>query len=99
MLELLKANKKIVHGINFIYTMNALVQEMKNKVKNGEIGVPKLVHGSYLQDWLLYETDYNWRIEPEISGPSRCIADIGPTGWMPFRPLPARRSPRSAPIL
>jgi len=61
--------------------MNPLVQEMKNKVKNGDIGVPKLVHGSYLQDWLLYDTDYNWRIEPEICGPSRCIADIG-THWM-----------------
>lgn len=81
MLELLKEYKDVIHGINFIYRMNPLVQEMKNKVKNGDIGVPKLVHGSYLQDWLLYETDYNWRIEPEISGPSRCIADIG-SHWM-----------------
>lgn len=81
MLELLKENGKVIHGINFIYRMNALVQEIKNKIKNGEIGDTKLVHGSYLQDWLLYETDYNWRIDPEISGPSRCIADIG-SHWM-----------------
>jgi predicted dehydrogenase len=39
------------------------------------------VHGSYLQDWLLFDTDYNWRVEPEMSGPSRCISDIG-THWM-----------------
>lgn len=81
MLELLNGNKNIVNGVNFIYRMNPLVQEMKHKIKNGEIGVPKLVHGSYLQDWLLFETDYNWRIEPEINGPSRCVADIG-SHWM-----------------
>ncbi|NJD04207.1 MAG: Gfo/Idh/MocA family oxidoreductase [Ruminiclostridium sp.] len=76
-LELLNQNKRLVAGVNFNYRMNPLVQEMKNRVNNGEIGIPRLVHGSYLQDWLLYETDYNWRIEPEVCGPSRCIADIG----------------------
>jgi len=81
MLELLSENGNIVHGVNFNYRMNPLVQEMKHKVRNGEIGTPKLVHGSYLQVWLLFETDYNWRIEPEISGPSRCVADIG-SHWM-----------------
>jgi len=81
MLQLLSENKNIVHAVNFNYRMNPLVQEMKNKVKNGEIGKPILAHGSYLQDWLLFDTDYNWRIEPEISGPSRCIADIG-SHWM-----------------
>lgn len=79
--KLLREFPNTVAAVNFNYRMNPLVQEMKNKVKNGEIGTPRLIHGSYLQDWLLYETDYNWRIEPEISGPSRCIADIG-SHWM-----------------
>ena len=74
---MLKEKPEIVHGVNFNYRMNPLVQEMKYKIKAGEIGAPRLVHGSYLQDWLLFETDYNWRIEPEVSGLSRCIADIG----------------------
>jgi len=81
MLKLLDATPGIVSGMNFCYRMNPLVQDMKHKVKNGEIGDVKLVHGSYLQDWLLFETDYNWRIEPEINGPSRCMADIG-SHWM-----------------
>jgi predicted dehydrogenase len=81
LLRILEDNKDIVHGVNFNYRMNPLVQEMKNKVKANEIGKPMLVHGSYLQDWLLFDTDYNWRIEPEICGPSRCVADIG-THWM-----------------
>jgi predicted dehydrogenase len=81
MVALLKAYPGIKGCVNFNYRMNPLVQEMKNKLRNGDIGIPYLVHGSYLQDWLLYETDYNWRIEPEICGPSRCIADIG-SHWM-----------------
>ena len=81
LLQILKDNKNIVHGVNFNYRMNPLVQEIKNKVKANEIGKPILVHGSYLQDWLLFNTDYNWRIDPEICGASRCIADIG-THWM-----------------
>jgi len=81
MLALLAANPRLVGGVNFNYRMNPLVQDMKNRVRNGDIGKVNLVHGSYLQDWLLYDTDYNWRVEPEISGPSRCIADIG-SHWM-----------------
>lgn len=81
LLKRLAERPSIVDGVNFCYRMNPLALDMKAKVKNGEIGKPVLVHGSYLQDWLMYETDYNWRIEPEISGSSRCIGDIG-SHWM-----------------
>ena len=80
-LELLKQNPQIVSGVNFCYRMNPLVIDMKAKIKSGEIGKPMLVHGSYLQDWLMYNTDYNWRLEKKNSGESRCIADIG-SHWM-----------------
>ena len=75
--NLLNKNPKIIAGVNFLYRMNALIQEMKFKIKNGDIGRPILVHGSYLQDWLLYDTDYNWRVEKELGGASRVMADIG----------------------
>lgn len=81
MLDLVNEHKELVHGVNFNYRMNPLVQDIKHKISNGEIGTPKLIHGSYLQDWLLFDTDYNWRLEPEIGGASRCIADIG-SHWM-----------------
>lgn len=68
---------KVVNGVNFNYRMFPLVQVMKEKVKSGEIGNPYLVHGSFLQDWLLYETDYNWRLDEKVGGKSRAIADIG----------------------
>jgi predicted dehydrogenase len=35
------------------------------------------VQGSYLQDWLFFDTDYSWRLEPELSGASCCVGDIG----------------------
>ncbi len=67
----------VVHGVNFNYRMYPLAQEMKYRIARGDIGDVRLIHGSYLQDWLLYPTDYNWRIEPEISGATRAIGDIG----------------------
>jgi len=81
LLSMLAARPNIVHGVNFCYRMNPLVLDMKEKIKSGETGKPMLVHGSYLQDWLLYDTDYNWRVEPEICGESRCVGDIG-SHWM-----------------
>jgi predicted dehydrogenase len=81
LVKLLEKHPEVTAGVNFNYRMNPLVQEMRQRILCGDIGKVTLAHGSYLQDWLLYDTDYNWRIEPEISGPSRCVADIG-SHWM-----------------
>jgi predicted dehydrogenase len=53
------------------------VQNMRRMCEAGEFGDIYVVQGTYSQDWLLYDTDWNWRIE---SGPSRTFADIG-THW------------------
>lgn len=58
-----------------------LCQQMHVMVKAGEIGEPSIVHGSYLQDWLLYPTDWNWRLNPDLGGSPRAVADIG-THWL-----------------
>lgn len=81
LIALLKEHPDVVAGVNFNYRMNPQVQEMRSKVQSGELGDVRLVHGSYLQDWLLYDTDYNWRVDPAVNGPSRAIADIG-SHWM-----------------
>lgn len=77
--ELLALAKEhgIVHGVNFNYRQFASVQNLHAKIANGDIGKVNLVHGSYLQDWLMYETDFNWRLAPEVGGKSRAVADIG----------------------
>jgi predicted dehydrogenase len=53
------------------------VQNMRRICEAGELGRIQVVQGTYSQDWLLYDTDWNWRIE---TGPSRAFADIG-THW------------------
>ena len=50
-------------------------------VANGEIGEPRLITGSYHQDWLLRDTDWNWRLQPEEAGQLRAVADIG-SHWL-----------------
>jgi predicted dehydrogenase len=73
----LAEKKKLVTAINFNYRFYPLIQHAHQMMKSGELGDLYLTHGHYLQDWLFYDTDYNWRLETEISGDSRAIADIG----------------------
>jgi predicted dehydrogenase len=54
-----------------------MVQNMRRMREAGELGDILVVQGTYSQDWLLYDTDYNWRIESKQNGRSRCLADIG----------------------
>ena len=53
------------------------VQQMRVMREAGELGEMLVVQGTYSQDWLLYETDWNWRIDTQQAGPSRALADIG----------------------
>ncbi|HTV58843.1 MAG TPA: Gfo/Idh/MocA family oxidoreductase [Verrucomicrobiae bacterium] len=54
-----------------------LVQQMRRLCEDGDLGEVLLVQGAYSQDWLLFETDWNWRVDSANGGPSRCMADIG----------------------
>jgi predicted dehydrogenase len=76
MLAVAKKNG-VLTGVNLINRFYPLAYEMREKVKAGDVGRIFTIHGAYLQDWLFLETDYNWRLEPEQSGISRAIADIG----------------------
>jgi predicted dehydrogenase len=67
----------LVSAVHFNLRYYPLVRQMKTMREKGDIGDIYSVLGSYLQDWLFFETDYNWRLEPDKSGNSRAIADIG----------------------
>jgi len=54
-----------------------MVQQMRAMRAAGELGEILVVQGTYSQDWLLYSTDWNWRVSAADGGPSRCMADIG----------------------
>ncbi len=77
--ELVELAKKtgLVNAVHFNLRYYPLVRQMKTMREKGELGEIYSVIGSYLQDWLFYQTDYNWRLEPDQSGESRAIADIG----------------------
>ncbi len=71
------AKEKLVHAVSFNLRYYPLVRQMKRMREKGELGNVYSIMGSYLQDWLFYATDYNWRLEPDKSGDSKAIADIG----------------------
>jgi Predicted dehydrogenases and related proteins len=77
----LAREKGLVNATNFNIRFYPLMHQLQTMVKKGDMGEIYSVNGSYLQDWLYYDTDYNWRLEPEQSGESRAIADIG-SHWM-----------------
>lgn len=75
---MLAAAKKagVVHAVTFNYRYNPVIQHARVATQRGDFGPVHFVHGGYLQDWLLYPNDYNWRLEKE-GGASRAVADIG----------------------
>ncbi len=54
-----------------------MVQQMRAMREAGDLGEILVAQGTYSQDWLLYDTDWNWRVDSKAGGPSRCMADIG----------------------
>ena len=67
----------VVCGVDFNYRQNAMVQEMHERVAQDKWGKTYLVRAEYIQDWMMYDTDYNWRCVPALGGKSRTVADIG----------------------
>jgi predicted dehydrogenase len=71
----------MVGGVAYNLRYYPLSQEARALIKRGAIGQVRLVHGSFLQDWLLFPTDWNWRLESKLGGELRAVSDIG-THWL-----------------
>jgi predicted dehydrogenase len=71
----------VVAAVCYNIRFYPLCLEARERIAAGELGEIYHINGSYLQDWLLYETDYNWRVEAAEGGALRAIADIG-THWL-----------------
>lgn len=67
----------VVHGVSFVYRQFAMVQQAASMNRSGKVGRLFSVYGSYLQDWMQLETDYNWRVDAAVGGASRAVGDIG----------------------
>jgi predicted dehydrogenase len=63
--------------VPFVYRYYPTVREARERVGSGQAGALRLLHGTYLQDWLLRPDDDNWRVDERLGGASRAFADIG----------------------
>lgn len=77
----LAATSGRVAGVAYNIRFYPLCHEVAARVRNGSVGDVLHVTGSYVQDWLLRETDFNWRVLSEDGGELRAVADIG-THWL-----------------
>jgi predicted dehydrogenase len=66
-----------VVAVPFVYRYHAMARQARAMVRRGDLGAIRLLHGTYLQDWLMREEDTNWRVDPVQGGSSRAFADIG----------------------
>jgi predicted dehydrogenase len=71
------ARTGVVNTMPFAYRFHPMVREMRARVQSEEFGTVNLMHGSYLQDWLLNPRATSWRVDPKEGGPSRAFGDIG----------------------
>jgi predicted dehydrogenase len=77
----LAASSGLVNATNFNIRYYPLNQHARETVAAGTLGEVRLVTGRYFQDWLLLETDWNWRLQPDRGGALRAVGDIG-SHWM-----------------
>ena len=75
------AESGLVNAVCFNIRFYPANHQAMAMVAGGEIGEPRFITGSYHQDWLLRETDWNWRLQPEEAGELRAVADIG-SHWL-----------------
>ncbi len=71
----------LVNAVNYNLRFYPLVQHLHGVITAGELGEIRLLSGHYLQDWLLRESDWNWRVDRSLGGSLRAVGDIG-THWM-----------------
>jgi predicted dehydrogenase len=67
----------VVNTMPLTYRFHPMAREMRARVQGDGFGAVNLIHGSYLQDWLLDPRATSWRVDPQTGGPSRAFGDIG----------------------
>jgi predicted dehydrogenase len=77
----LAADARRAAGVAYNIRFYPLCHEAAARVRAGAVGELLHVTGSYVQDWLLKDTDFNWRVLAEDGGDLRAVADVG-THWL-----------------
>ncbi|MCX6560002.1 MAG: Gfo/Idh/MocA family oxidoreductase [Candidatus Aminicenantes bacterium] len=110
----LAREKGTLTGIDFCYRYYPVVQEAAARVRRGDLGEVRAFVGHFLQDWLFYDTDYSWRLDPAVAGRANVVADLG-SHWCDLLQfvtglkivevmselhtcIPVRRKPKAGPL-
>src|SRR4051812_8720957 len=83
-----RGERGLVSGVCFNYRHYPVIEHVRRALERQDYGPAHFVHGAYLQDWLLLETDWSWRLEERAGGRSRAVADIGSHRAEPPPPPP-----------
>ena len=81
LLRVARANPELVAAVNYNLRFYPMAMYASELVRQGALGEIRHVNGSYVQDWLMYESDWNWRVSAAEGGALRAIGDIG-THWL-----------------
>jgi predicted dehydrogenase len=81
LVERARKHPTLVTAVNYNVRFYPLALQARALLQSGAIGRVLAVKGSYIQDWLLKDTDWNWRLLVEEGGELRAVGDIG-THWM-----------------
>ncbi len=68
-------------AINYHNRFYPMPNHLRHSIQAGELGDVISVSGGYVQDWLLYPSDFNWRLLSTNAGQTRIVGDIG-SHWM-----------------
>ena len=80
LVDLAKA-KNAINCVQHNLRYYPVVQQIRQMIAHGDLGDILIAQGTYSQDWLLYDTDWNWRVDTEENGKLRAMGDIG-SHWM-----------------
>ncbi len=81
LLRLSREHPALVAAVNYNNRFYPLCHEAREIVRRGEAGRILHITGSISQDWLLYDTDYNWRVLADEGGRLRALSDLG-SHWL-----------------
>ncbi len=79
----LAAEKDLLFCVTYAYTGYPIVKHLREMIASGELGDIRFVNGEYPQEWLATELEKTgqkqaaWRTDPELTGISNCVGDIG----------------------
>jgi predicted dehydrogenase len=71
----------LVNAVTFNIRFYPVLHHAGVVIRRGDLGTIYMIHGGYWQDWLLLDTDYNWRVEAAQGGALRALGDVG-SHWL-----------------